>query len=202
MIAKRLFDVLFSALGLLALSPLFILITIAILLTSRGPLFFRQDRVGRGGVVFQIHKFRTMVEDAPERGPQITVGRDPRITRVGKFLRHYKLDELAQLIDVFRGKMSFVGPRPEVPHFVDFYPKDIRAIILSVKPGITDRASIEFKNENTILGHARDPHHAYIHEVLPIKLKYYVDYVKERSFWGDIRIIFATLKAVVTTRSS
>lgn len=196
MIAKRIFDLLASGFGLLVLSPVFLLIVLSIKLDSPGPVFFRQERVGRFGTVFRIHKFRTMVADAEKKGLQITVGADARVTRTGAVLRKYKLDELAQLIDVFIGDMSLVGPRPEVPKYVDYYPAESRNIILSVKPGITDWASIEYKDENEILGRASDPHKAYIEEVLPIKIGYYLDYVKNRSLIGDIKIIFATLRAL------
>jgi lipopolysaccharide/colanic/teichoic acid biosynthesis glycosyltransferase len=194
---KRAFDLLVSSAGLLVLSPLFLLITILIKADSPGAVFFRQERVGRHGTIFRIHKFRTMTDDAEARGLQITTGNDVRITRVGAFLRHQKIDELPQLIDVLLGRMSLVGPRPEVPRYVECYPTDVRDVVLSVRPGITDRASIEFKNENKILAHARDPHQAYVDEVLPIKLQYQKDYVRDRSFWGDIAIIFATIRALV-----
>lgn len=197
MIAKRSFDLLASALGLLVLAPFLFLVAVAIKLDSTGPVFFRQERVGQRGRVFRIHKFRTMVTDAERRGLQITVGADARVTRVGAFLRRYKLDELPQLIDVAMGNMSMVGPRPEVPRYVALYPDDARRIVQSVRPGITDLASIEFKAENDILGHAEDPHRAYVEEILPIKLRYYVDYVQGRSFWGDIKIILRTLLAIV-----
>lgn len=196
MILKRLFDCLASFLGLLLLAPLLLLISIAIKLDSAGPVFFRQERVGQYGKFFRIHKFRSMTVDAPSKGLQITIGADVRITRVGFWLRKYKLDELAQLIDVFNGSMSLVGPRPEVPHYVEKYPDEIREIVLSVKPGITDWASIKYKDENEILARADDPQQAYVNEVLPIKLQYYVDYVCNRSFCGDIKIICATLIAV------
>jgi lipopolysaccharide/colanic/teichoic acid biosynthesis glycosyltransferase len=191
-----LFDCLASFLGLLLLAPLLLLISIAIKLDSAGPVFFRQERVGQYGKFFRIHKFRSMTVDAPSKGLQITIGADVRITRVGFWLRKYKLDELAQLIDVFNGSMSLVGPRPEVPHYVEKYPDQIREIVLSVKPGITDWASIKYKDENEILARADDPQQAYVNEVLPIKLQYYVDYVCNRSFFGDIKIICATLIAV------
>lgn len=194
---KRFFDACASGAGLLVLSPVLLLIAILIRLDSRGPVFFRQERVGQFGRVFRIHKFRTMVVDAERRGMQITVGADPRVTRVGTFLRRYKLDELPQLIDVVLGRMSLVGPRPEVPRYVACYPRDVKDLVLSVRPGITDRASIEFKDENEILGRAADPHRAYVEEVLPIKLGYYVAYVKNRSLFGDIGIIFSTLLAIV-----
>jgi lipopolysaccharide/colanic/teichoic acid biosynthesis glycosyltransferase len=196
-IAKRLFDLLASGLGLLVLAPVLLVIAVTIKLESHGPVFFRQERVGRFGKTFRIHKFRTMVTDAERRGLQITVGSDARVTKAGAVLRKYKLDELAQLIDVFLGDMSLVGPRPEVPHYVACYPTDAREIVLSVKPGITDWASIEYKDENKILGKASDPHKAYVEEVLPVKIRYYMDYVRNRSFWGDIRIILATLRAIM-----
>ena len=197
MIAKRLFDLVASGLGLIVFSPLFMVIAAAIKLESSGPIFFRQERVGRFGQCFRIHKFRTMVVNAERQGLQITVGTDPRVTRVGGLLRKYKLDELAQLIDVFTGAMSLVGPRPEVPAYVASYPVDAAEIILSVRPGITDRASIEYKDENEVLAQAKDPHKAYVEEILPIKIGYYLDYVKNRSFWGDVSIIIATLLAVM-----
>lgn len=195
--AKRLFDWLASTFGLLALAPVLLLLAVWIKLDSPGPVFFRQERVGRGGKLFRIHKFRTMVTDAERRGLQITVGADARVTRLGQWLRKYKLDELPQLLDVWLGQMSLVGPRPEVPRYVAFYPADVRDVVLSVRPGITDRASIDFKDENEILGRAPDPHLAYVNEVLPIKLRYYVDYVAQRSFWSDVGIIFSTIRALV-----
>lgn len=195
--AKRLFDLVASGLGLLLLAPMLLAIALAIKLESPGRVFFRQERVGRFGKTFRIHKFRTMVTDAERQGLQITVGSDARVTRVGAVLRKYKLDELAQLIDVFVGEMSLVGPRPEVPRYVACYPAEVRSIVLSVPPGITDWASIEFKEENAILGSAVDAERVYIEEILPIKLGYYVRYVRERSFMMDVRIIFSTLAAVV-----
>lgn len=196
LILKRIFDLFCSGLGLLLLSPVFLIITVLIKLESNGPVFFRQERVGLNGRVFRIHKFRTMSADAERNGLQITVGQDQRITRVGAVLRKYKLDELAQLIDVFVGDMSLVGPRPEVPKYIACYPEAVRAEVLSVRPGITDRASIRFKDENDILGRSSDPERAYIEEVLPVKQYYYLEYVRTRSFVGDVRIIFATLFAI------
>ena len=197
MIAKRLFDLIASGFGLVLFLPLFIAIAVAIKLESSGPIFFRQERVGRFGKCFRIHKFRTMVMDAERHGLQITVGADPRVTRVGLLLRKYKLDELAQLMDVFVGDMSLVGPRPEVPGYVACYPADVAQIVLSVRPGITDRASIEYKDESEILAKSNDPHRAYVEEVLPVKINYYLKYVKERTFFGDVSIIFATLFAII-----
>ncbi len=195
---KRLFDLCASGVGFIILSPILLLIAILIRLDSRGPIFFRQERVGQFGRIFKIHKFRTMVVDAETRGMQITVGADPRITRVGAFLRRYKLDELPQLIDVLLGSMSLVGPRPEVPQYVACYPNELKELVLSIRPGITDMASIEFKDENQILGRAIDPHKAYVTEVLPIKLKFYAEYVVSRSLFGDIKIIFLTLRAILS----
>jgi lipopolysaccharide/colanic/teichoic acid biosynthesis glycosyltransferase len=194
---KRFFDIFGSGVGLVLLSPLFLLITLFIKLDSRGPIFFRQERVGLRGKKFQIHKFRTMEIGSESKGLQITVGSDPRITKIGSILRKYKLDELAQLIDVLIGNMSLVGPRPEVPRYVEHYSPGVRAIIYSVRPGITDWASIKFKDENQILASASDPHLTYINEVMPIKIKYYIDYVQEHSLWGDIRIITATFLALL-----
>ena len=194
---KRSFDWLASGLGLLLLSPVLILIALAVKLDSPGPIFFRQERVGQYGKLFRIHKFRTMVTDSESKGLQITVGADVRVTRVGLLLRKYKLDELAQLLDVFMGSMSLVGPRPEVPRYVACYPEDVRQLVLSVKPGITDWASIEYKDENEVLASSNDPQQAYVNEVLPVKLRYYTEYVQSRSFFGDIRIIFATLVALL-----
>jgi lipopolysaccharide/colanic/teichoic acid biosynthesis glycosyltransferase len=138
-----------------------------------------------------------MVMDAERHGLQITVGADPRVTRVGLLLRKYKLDELAQLMDVFVGDMSLVGPRPEVPAYVACYPADVAQIVLSVRPGITDRASIEYKDESEILAKSNDPQRAYVEEVLPVKINYYLKYVKERTFFGDVSIIIATLFAII-----
>lgn len=197
MLAKRILDLAASGVGLLVLAPLLALIGIVLKLESAGPVFFRQERVGQFGKLFRIHKFRTMMVDAEPKGLQITVSADPRVTRVGRFLRKHKLDELPQLIDVFVGDMSLVGPRPEVPRYVEYYPPDVKDIVLSVKPGITDRTSIDFRGESEILGRAADPHRAYIDEILPVKLKGYVDYVRTRSLLGDVRIILATLAAIV-----
>lgn len=197
MTLKRTFDFLASIAGLLVLAPLYLVLAVLVKVDSPGPVFFRQERVGRHGKIFRIHKFRTMVMDADCNGLQITVGADARITRIGNKLRKYKLDELPQLIDVVCGDMSLVGPRPEVPRYVACYPDDVRDIVLSVRPGITDWASIEYKDENRILGLADDPNRTYVDEVLPIKLRYYLEYVENYSFAEDLRIIFATLVAIV-----
>lgn len=197
MLLKRLFDLFFSLLGVITLLPLFLFISLWIQLDSSGPVFFRQERVGRFGKNFRIFKFRTMCLDAEAKGRQITVGEDPRITRSGRFLRKTKIDELPQLLNVIMGEMSLVGPRPEVPHYVALYPPEVRELVLSVPPGITDYASIEYKDENAVLGRAIDPDKAYIEEVMPVKLRYYQRYVAERSLWVDFMLIMKTLKVIV-----
>jgi lipopolysaccharide/colanic/teichoic acid biosynthesis glycosyltransferase len=194
--SKRAFDLFAAACGLVVLAPLLLLIALWIKLDSAGPVFYRQQRVGRNGVLFNILKFRTMV-DRPGDARQLTVGRDPRVTRAGQFLRHYKLDELPQLVNVVHGTMSLVGPRPEVPRYVACYPPQVRALVLSVAPGLTDWASIQYKDENAILGRAADPERAYVDTILPVKLEYYVRYVRERSLWIDLLILWRTLAALV-----
>jgi lipopolysaccharide/colanic/teichoic acid biosynthesis glycosyltransferase len=201
MIAKRLFDLFFSGLGLIVLSPVFVVVAIWIKLDSPGPIFFRQERVGRGGRHFRIHKFRTMRSVATPQGPAITAGGDPRITRAGAFLRRHKLDELPQLIDVVRGDMSLVGPRPEVPNFMEAYPDDVRDRILSVPPGITDFASIEYREENALLAGSEAPERDYVEKILPAKLVYYDRYVRERSLWLDFALIFRTLGCLLLRRT-
>lgn len=193
---KRLFDVLVAVAGLLVLSPLFALVALAIKLTSRGPVFFRQERVGRNFRPFRIYKFRTMVVDAPRLGGQITAGRDPRITSIGHLLRKTKLDELPQLLNVLSGEMSLVGPRPEVPKYVEMFRPQF-AEVLSVRPGITDLASVKYRDENEILGQADDPEAAYVNQVLPDKLALATEYVRRASFWFDVRLIFATFWKVL-----
>lgn len=194
--SKRLFDVLAAAGGLILLAPAMLAIALWIRLDSPGPALFRQRRVGRYGRHFEIYKFRTMA-DRPDVGRQLTVGPDPRITRAGRFLRRTKLDELPQLLNVLEGTMSLVGPRPEVPRYVDRYPPAVRQAVLSVAPGITDLAAILYKDENDILGRANDPEQAYVETILPVKLEYYQRYVRDRSFWLDLRIIFRTLAALL-----
>jgi lipopolysaccharide/colanic/teichoic acid biosynthesis glycosyltransferase len=191
--AKRLLDVVASIAGLALLAPLFVVIAIWITLDSTGSAFFRQERVGRGGQLFRIWKFRTMRADAERRGLQLTAGEDARITRAGQFLRRYKLDELPQLINVLCGQMSLVGPRPEVPRYVAHYSPEQRARILSVRPGITDPASIAFIDESELLRSTQDVERAYVESVLPLKLRLYEDYVATRSFWGDVRLIVRTV---------
>ena len=194
---KRTFDLVSCIVGLVLLAPLFIIVAIWIKLDSSGPIFFRQERVGKNGEVFRIHKFRTMSSDSENKG-RLTIGKDSRITTSGQFLRKSKVDELPQLIDVVLGKMSLVGPRPEVQEFIDEYPSEVRKIVLSVRPGITDKASIEMVDENEILGKYDDPRKAYIEQVLPIKQKFYVAYVEKQTFLGDIRLIFRTIAKIIT----
>ncbi|PQQ29225.1 glycosyl transferase [Photorhabdus hindustanensis] len=193
---KIIFDFISSSIGLFLLSPILIVIAIWIKMDSKGPIFFRQKRVGQYNQDFYIHKFRSMATDSEQKG-QLTIGNDLRITNSGKFIRKYKLDELAQLIDVIQGKMSLVGPRPEVPQFMNKYPGDIRDKILSVKPGITDLASIEMIDENQILSQYKDPHQAYIDIIMPIKAKYYLEYIDNKSLFYDLRIIFKTIYKIV-----
>lgn len=196
MFIKRVFDFAAALAGLIFLMPLFVVVACWIKLDSNGPVFFRQQRVGRHGIPFHIFKFRTMRMGAETKG-QITVGNDARITGAGNFLRHYKIDELPQLINVLSGEMSLVGPRPEVPRYVACYPKDMREIVLSVPPGITDWAAIKYKDESNLLGLADNSEQTYIEVIMPAKLEHYVRYVKERSFLTDLRIIFITLFAIV-----
>lgn len=195
--AKRLFDLLLAGAGLLALLPLLLLIALAIKLDSRGPVFYRQVRVGRFGAEFRIHKFRTMAHNPADRGPQLTVGADARITRVGAFLRRSKLDELAQLIDVLQGSMSLVGPRPEVPRYVALYPAELRAKVLSVRPGITDFASVEYRDESTLLAASPDPERTYREVVLPAKLALQAKYVDAAGVFTDLKLIARTLRAIM-----
>lgn len=193
--AKRVFDLAVACLGLLLISPLFLLIALAIKLDSPGPVFYRQERIGRGGRPFRIHKFRTMRHGAV--GAQITVGADARITRVGAFLRRTKLDELAQLLDVLEGTMSLVGPRPEVPRYVAMYPAELRDKVLSVRPGITDIASIEYRQESDLLARAADPEREYVEVVMPAKLRLAAAYVDQASLATDLRLILRTLGVLV-----
>ena len=193
---KRAFDVVAAGLGLVLLAPLFVVVAAWIKLDSSGPVFFRQERIGRGGQPFRIHKFRTMRVAGEASGSALTVGADPRITRAGAFLRRTKVDELPQLIDVLRGDMSVVGPRPEVPRYVATYPPELRAKVLSVRPGITDPASLQFRDESTLLARAADPEREYRDVVLPAKLRLAADYVDSASLGGDLRLIVATVRAL------
>ena len=193
---KRLMDIVVSGCALAVLWPVLLLIAIAIKIDDPGPVFYRQVRVGRGGKTFRIYKFRTMVVDADKKGLAITVGRDNRITRMGAFLRKTKLDELAQLINVFTGEMSFVGPRPEVPKYVDMYTPYQRQVLL-VRPGITDYTSIAYRNENDLLAGADDPEKMYIEKIMPDKIELNMKYLREISPLADIRLILSTIVAVI-----
>ena len=195
--AKRVFDLLGASLALLLLLPLMLAIALAIKLDSRGPVFFRQQRVGRRGVPFDIHKFRSMAADAPQRGPALTVGDDPRITRVGRWLRRTRLDELPQLLDVLAGTMSLVGPRPEVPQYVAHYPAALRERALSVRPGITDPSSLLYLDEAELLARAADPEREYIEVILPRKLQCAADYAAQASLRSDLGVLLRTLKLLL-----
>jgi lipopolysaccharide/colanic/teichoic acid biosynthesis glycosyltransferase len=197
MAVKRILDVVGSALGLLLLLPVLAVVAVIIKLDSPGPIFFRQERVGRGGRSFRIFKFRSMVVGAARAGTALTVRADTRITRVGVFLRRSKLDELPQLINVLAGDMSIVGPRPEVPEFMKFYTPDQRAILLSMRPGITDYAAILFRNESSLLDRERDPIEVYRREIMPAKFAYYEQYSREIGVLNDLRIILATILLLV-----
>ena len=199
LITKRLFDMVFATLGLVSLAPLFLLVAACIKLDSQGPVFFRQERVGRFGKLFRIHKFRTMRLGAEKAGPLVTRAGDERITLVGRFLRRHKIDELPQLIDVLNGKMSLVGARPEVPRYIEHYPPQAKALILALRPGITDPASILYSREEELLANSLDPEGDYIKKVLPEKLRYYEEYVQRRSLWRDVVLILRTLKAIVVS---
>ncbi len=190
--SKRAFDIVVSFLGLVALSPLLIVAALLVKATSPGPVFFRQERVGQGFRRFRIFKFRTMVPDAPNLGGQLTAGGDPRITRIGSLLRKTKVDELPQLINVLKGEMSLVGPRPEVPRYVEMFRKDFEEL-LSVRPGITDLASLKYRRESEILGHSGDVETTYANEILPDKISLAKEYLRNSSLWFDLSVIFKTL---------
>lgn len=194
---KRTIDVVVASAGLICSAPVCGLIAVLIKSTSPGPVLFRQERVGRNGRNFKIHKFRTMTAD--HRGPSVSSTSDPRITRVGSVLRKSKLDEIPQLWDVLRGEMSLVGPRPEVPEFVEQWPAELKPVILSVRPGITDPASIKYRNEATELEKSEDPARHYVEVILPRKAKMYAEYVNQRSLAGDLKIILKTLRTIVTS---
>lgn len=196
LIAKRAMDIVLSACALAILWPLLLLIALAIWIDDPGPVFYRQVRVGRNGKTFRIFKFRSMVMDADKKGLAITVGRDSRITRVGAVLRKTKLDELAQLLNVLFGQMSFVGPRPEVPKYVELYTPYQRQVLL-VRPGITDYASIAYRNENDLLAGAPNPETMYIEQIMPNKIELNMKYLREISPLADIRLILKTIVAVI-----
>lgn len=193
-VAKRAVDLLLSTLGLLLLALPLALVALAVRLDSPGPILFRQVRVGRHGVPFRIHKFRTMCVDAEAAGPQVTVGEDPRITRVGHWLRRHRVDELPQLIDVWRGAMSLVGPRPEVPRYVAHYPEPLRSRVLSVRPGITDPAALAFMEEAALLAQASDPEAMYLRDILPRKLAAQAEYAARATLASDLVVLARTLR--------
>jgi len=193
---KHLFGTIFSAIGLIITFPILLFFALLIKLNSKGPVFYRGKRVGRVGNLFKMYKFRTMVVEAEKLGGPSTADDDPRITKIGRLLRKFKLDELPQLINVLKGEMSFVGPRPEVQHYVDMFTEEEKAI-LSVRPGITDWASLWNPDEGAILAGSSDPEKAYMEKIRPQKIKLQMKYVREQSFWSDLKIIFLTLKAIV-----
>ena len=196
-IAKRMFDLFFSLIGIIITIPIFILVSIMIKLTSKGPIIFKQERVGKNKKIFYIYKFRTMTDcDDRASDRQVSVINDQRITRIGRILRKYKIDELPQLYNVLKGDMSFVGPRPEVKKYVKFYEEEYDEI-LKIKPGITDLASIEYIDENTIISKYSDPEKIYIEEVLPKKLMLNKRYIEEMSIKNDILLILKTIKKII-----
>lgn len=196
---KRLFDIIASGCGLIVLSPIFLIMGIWIKLDSKGAIFYRQVRVGRNNRDFRIFKFRSMHIDS-DRGSLVTIGgRDPRITRSGYFIRKFKLDEFPQLINVFVGDMSVVGPRPEVRHYVNYWTPE-QMHVLDVRPGITDPASIKFRNENELLEKAENPEKYYIEVIMQEKIRLYLEYVENANLWYDIKLIFKTFKVIVTEK--
>ena len=194
---KRLFDIFFSLIGLIILIIPFLIISLLIAFDSKGGVFYKQIRVGKNGVDFKLLKFRTMQTDADKAGLLTVGGRDNRITKIGYGLRKYKIDELPQLINVLLGDMSLVGPRPEVRKYVDLYTNEQQRV-LSVKPGITDYASIEYSNENELLGQSENPEQIYIHEIMPAKLKLNLKYISEQGVGTDLKIIFKTIAKIVS----
>lgn len=196
LIAKRLFDIVVSALMLIIISPVFLILAIAIKLDSPGPVFYRQERVTQYGKTFRIFKFRTMVSNADKIGTQVTVGNDSRITRVGRLIRKCRLDEVSQLIDIFRGTMTFVGTRPEVPKYVAAYTPEMMATLL-LPAGVTSLASIMYKDEDRLLSDAEDVDKTYVEDVLPDKMRYNLQAITDFSFWNDIATCFKTVPAVL-----
>jgi lipopolysaccharide/colanic/teichoic acid biosynthesis glycosyltransferase len=196
--SRRTFDLASALVGLAVAGLPMLAIAIWVKLDSPGPVFFRQERVGLHGKVFRIHKFRTMAVDAEARGLQLTVGADRRITRAGAFIRAHRLDELPQFLDVLLGHMSLVGPRPDVPRYVAQWPAALRERVLSVKPGMTDPASLQFRNEAEMLARAADPEREYLEVILPRKLQCAADYADRASVWSDLAVIGRTLRVLVT----
>ena len=196
LVLKRIFDVFVSAVMLIILSPVFLVLAVAIKLDSPCPVFFRQERVTQYGKHFRIFKFRSMVNNADKIGTQVTVGNDSRITRMGKLIRKCRLDELCQLIDVFRGTMTFVGTRPEVPKYVAAYTPEMQATLL-LPAGVTSLASIMYKDEDELLAVAEDVEKTYTQQVLPDKMRYNLEAIEKFSFWGDIKLMFMTVFAIL-----
>ena len=192
---KRIFDLFFSSIFIIVLSPLFLVLSLAIKIDSKGPVFYRQERITQYGQSFRIHKFRSMVQNADKKGTLVTVSNDNRITKVGHFIRKYKIDELSQLIDVFEGTMSFVGTRPEVKKYVDQYSDEMKATLL-LPAGITSTASIKYKDENKLLDAADNVDKVYIEQVLPDKMKYNLKDIQDFGFFKDISICFKTVFSV------
>jgi lipopolysaccharide/colanic/teichoic acid biosynthesis glycosyltransferase len=193
---RRLIDLVAATAGLLIVSPLFALIAIAVKIDDGGPVFYRQERVGRGGQPFRMWKFRTMVKDADKQGPLLTVGRDRRVTRVGATLRKTKLDELPQLFNVITGEMTFVGPRPEVQRYVDLYTPEQRRV-LALVPGITDEASIKHRHESEVLGRSEDPERTYVEEIMPEKIRINLEYAEHSTVASDLRVIMRTVTKIL-----
>jgi len=190
---KRLFDIVFSLFGLILISPLLLVVAVLIKISSPGPVFYRGERIGKSGKPFRIFQFRTMVADAENLGGPSTAGDDPRLTKIGNFLKKYQLDELPQLINVMAGDMSLVGPRPEVKIYIDMMTEEERSVILSTKPGMTDLASLWNFHENEVLKGSADPEKTYMEKIRPTKIKFQLEYVKTRSFMLDLKIIIKTI---------
>jgi lipopolysaccharide/colanic/teichoic acid biosynthesis glycosyltransferase len=194
--AKRMLDLLLAAVGLVVLAPVLLAAMAWVRIDSPGPVFFRQERVGRHGRVFRIHKLRTMFVDAAAHGPAVAELDDPRVTRAGWWLRHYRVDELPQLIDVIEGHMSLVGPRPELPRFVAMYPTDLRERVLAVRPGLTDPASLELLDEGKLLAGSSDPERTYVDVILPRKLRRQVEYAEHATWVTDLSTLGRTLRVL------
>lgn len=196
---KRSFDILVSLIALILLAPLFLILALIIKLTTRGPVFYRGRRVGRGGEIFSMHKFRSMVVNADQIGTHLTPQGDPRVTKIGRFLRKTKMDELPNIIDVLKGDMSFVGPRPESPLYAKYY-NERQKQVLNVRPGMVGPTQIKYRHEEVILKDKKDPDTYYVQELMPQKLEIDLDYIKNRSFLLDVKIIFKALLAVGMVR--
>lgn len=192
---KKIFDIVFSVIGLIIFSPLFLVLSLIIKIDSKGPVFYKQVRVGKDNKDFLLYKFRSMRVNSDKEGLLTVGGKDSRITKSGYFIRKYKLDELPQLINVLKGEMSFVGPRPEVRKYVDLY-NEKQKLVLMLKPGITDNASIIYRNENDMLSKSQDPETLYVQKIMPDKLKINLEYLNDNSFASDLKIIFRTFKAM------